>query len=254
MSAPDRPSSVITRLGPAGLLGIAWALMPVVGLAVLGWHLDTVTRLLTEQRPAGILIYVGAFALTAGLALMPTWAQSLLGGWAFGLIAGGAAAVSAIVLASWIGYEVARVASRDRVESVIRERPKWRAVRDELIGAGFLRTVGIVTVVRLPPNSPFALTNLVLAGGGVGRPAYVLGTLLGITPRTLLTVFMGSQVHQLTADTLSDKPWWVMVLSVVLALVAVAIIGTVAKRALSRLGEGAQGGAGNGQEGGAGTP
>src|SRR5437867_3931592 len=126
---------LVRRLGPAGLLGAAWVLLPILGLGVLAWNLGKVTNLLTGNRALGITAYIGAFAVCAGLGVLPTWAQSLIGGWAFGFASGGPAAVAAIVIASWIGFEVARGASSDRVEKVIAERPKWRAVRDALVCA-----------------------------------------------------------------------------------------------------------------------
>jgi uncharacterized membrane protein YdjX (TVP38/TMEM64 family) len=227
-------NQLVRRLGPAGALGIAWILLPIAGLALLGSNLGAVTRFLTADRAQGLAIYVAAFAALAGLGLMPTWAQSLIGGWAFGLTAGGPAALLAITIASWIGYEVARGASSDRVEKVIAERPTWRAVRDDLIGAGFLRSLGMVTLVRLPPNSPFAITNLVLASAGVRRGVYLLGTVLGITPRTILTVFLGSQIHDLTAESLKT-PKWVVMLSIGLTVAVIVVIGAVAKRAVERV-------------------
>jgi uncharacterized membrane protein YdjX (TVP38/TMEM64 family) len=236
---PDSSSAAtretLRRLGPAGIVALAWGLLPLAGLAVLGWNLQRVTAFLTEDRPRGLAVFIAGFAVCAGLGLLPTWAQSLIGGWAFGFKAGGPAVLAAIILASWIGFEVARGASRDRVERVIEERPKWRAVRDSLVGTGFWRTAAIVALVRLPPNSPFAVTNLVLASAGVPRAAYLLGTAAGIAPRTLVTVFIGSTIRVLTAQTLSQTPRWIVVMSVVLTLVAVAVIGSIGKRAVDRV-------------------
>lgn len=228
-------ADLVRRLGPAGIIAVAWSLLPLAGIAVLGWKLRAVTTFLTADRGRGLAVFIAGFAVFAGLGLLPTWAQSLIGGWAFGFRVGGPAVVAAIIAASWIGYEVARGASADRVERVIQERPTWRAVRDALVGAGFWRAVLIVTLIRLPPNSPFAITNLVLASAGTRRPAYLLGTALGITPRTLVTVFIGSTFHQMTAAELrAGPPRWVLISSVVLAVVAIAVIGSISKKAVER--------------------
>jgi uncharacterized membrane protein YdjX (TVP38/TMEM64 family) len=235
----ENPVDAVTlarRLGPAGVVAVLWSVLPLAGVGVLGWKIGAVTAFLTADRARGLAVYIAGFAVLAGLGLLPTWAQSLIGGWAFGFAVGGPAVVVAILAASWIGYEVARGASADRVEKVIREHATWAAVRDALVRAGFARAVLIVTLVRLPPNSPFAITNLVLASAGVPRSVYLLGTAIGITPRTLLTVFIGSTIGEMTREALSaGPPRWVIAASIVLALAAVAVIGSIARRAVERV-------------------
>src|SRR5262249_53032885 len=92
-------------------------------------------------------------------------------------------------------------------------------------------------------NSPFAVTNLVLASAGVRRGAYLLGTVLGITPRTMLTVFLGSQIHDLTVESLKT-PKWVVMLSIGLTVAVIVVIGAVAKRAVERVARRAAGSGG----------
>ena len=55
-----------------------------------------------------------------------------------------------------LGYQVARRVSKDRVEELIEGNPKARAIRDALRRRGPWRTLLVVTLLRLPPNSPFA--------------------------------------------------------------------------------------------------
>jgi MFS family permease len=63
----------------------------------------------------------------------------------------------------------------------------------------------IVTLVRLPPNSPFAITNLVLASAGVPRPVYLLGTAIMVVwgVPLFLTVNTGSAVAIVIAFVIS---------------------------------------------------
>lgn len=236
-SALSRAVALFKRLGPAGLLGIAWlAMPPLAGFALL-WKIETVSEWLKSHGSLGLAIYIAAFMSLAGLGMLPTYAQAIAGGWCFGLALGVPAALAGFGGASVIGYIIARTVSRHRVEDVIESNPKSRAVRDALIGQGFLKTLGIVTLLRLPPNSPFALTNLVMASAGVRLAPYVLGTLIGMAPRTALAVYIGSGVQVLTADTLNvaKPPKMVVIGGIILTLIVVLIIGHIANKAVARV-------------------
>ncbi len=228
--------NLVQRLGPASAVALFFAVMPLIGIGVLAVNIKPVAAFLQEDWWRGLAVYCGAFAVLSGLALAPTWPQSLVGGWAFGVAWGAPAAVAAIVTGSVIGTEVARLSSGHRVEKVIEEHAKWRAVRDALVGGSFFKTLGIVTLIRLPPNSPFAITNLVLGATEVPRLANFLGTLIGIAPRTACTVYIGTTLHELTGESLrAGPPKWFFIAGLVLALVVVGVIGAMAKRAVDRM-------------------
>lgn len=225
--------SLFKRSGAAGPLAIVAATMPAVGGFLLLGSLNYVGPWLRSYEVQGLFLYAFAFAVLAGLALLPTYAQAVLGGWAFGFAAGFPAALAGFFGGSLIGYGVARGATGDRVERIINEHPRWRAVREALVGSGFWKTLAIVTLVRLPPNSPFALTNLVMAAAKVPRTPYLLGTLIGMAPRTGVAVYIASQVQSLT-DAAQERPRWLIVAGIVLTLVVIAVIGHISKRALDR--------------------
>jgi uncharacterized membrane protein YdjX (TVP38/TMEM64 family) len=110
-----------------------------------------------------------------------------------------------------------------------------------LIGSGFWRTLLIITLIRVPPSSPFALTNLVLGVTRVNRAAYVLGTALGVAPRTAALVFLAVGVQQLSSRG-PDEPYWLWVVGIVLTVVVLLVIGAIANRAVARVtGPGADG-------------
>jgi uncharacterized membrane protein YdjX (TVP38/TMEM64 family) len=237
-----RTVSLFKRLGPAGLLGIAWVAMPPLAGFALLWKIETVSQWLKSHDAIGVVIYIAAFMVLAGLGMLPTYAQAILGGWCFGFALGLPAALAGFGGASVIGYIIARTVSRHRVEDVIESNAKSRAVRDALIGRGFLKTFGIVTLLRLPPNSPFALTNLVMASAGVRIAPYVLGTMVGMAPRTALAVYLGSGVQVLTADTvnIAKPPKMVVIGGMILTLIVVLVIGHIANKAVSRVTAGAR--------------
>jgi uncharacterized membrane protein YdjX (TVP38/TMEM64 family) len=209
---------------------------PLAGIALL-WKVNTVSEWLQSHGALGLAVYVAAFIVLAGLGMLPTYAQAILGGWCFKFALGLPAALAGFVGASLLGYCVARTVSRHRVEDMIEANIKARAVRDALIGHGFLKTLGIVILLRLPPNSPFALTNLVMASAGVKIAPFALGTLIGMAPRTALAVYMGSGIQELTSDAFRPgrAPREVIIGGIIVTLIAVAVIGHIANRALARV-------------------
>lgn len=229
----------MARLGAAGPLAIAAALFPVIGSLVLFANAGAVSEFVKAQGTPGWFLFVAGFAILSGLTLLPTYAQSGLAGYIFGLAMGAPAAVLGCVLGSLIGYVIARAASGERVVAVIDSNPKWRAVRDSLIGEhhSALRTLGMVSLLRLPPNSPFAMTNLVLAALKVRLPIYTLGTFLGITPRTVIAAWIGAGIKEFSKDTWTSAiPKWVFYGGIALGVLIVLVIGQIATKAVERIG------------------
>lgn len=233
------------RLGPTGPLAVVALVMPPLGGFLILGTLNIVGPWLMDLGLLGLAIYIVGFAVFAGLALLPTYSQALLGGWAFGLWGGIPAALCGFFGGALIGYLIASKASGTRVTEIINEKPKWAAVRDALIGQrvhlsgdgrgpGFWKVFGIVTLVRVPPNSPFALTNLVMASVGVPRLAYLLGTLVGMAPRTIAAVYIASEAETMWTGEV-DRPWWLFAAGLVGTFAVLGVIGYIANKALARV-------------------
>ncbi len=240
MANPNEKRSVWQRLGPAGILGILWATLPALCGFYLLAQLGPVSEYLRSHGTTGVLLYVFAFIVSAGLGLLPTYAQAVLGGWVFGFELGLPAALAGFTGAAIVGYCVARFVSRDRVAKVIAEHPKSAAISEALIGHGFARTLGIVALLRLPPNSPFALTNLAMAGSGVAPTPYALGTLIGMTPRTAVAVFFAAAAASSGAKDIQSfvrdgLGLGVFIGGIVVMCIVLAIIGSIANRAIERV-------------------
>lgn len=234
---------VVRKLGPASWLALAALVAPPLGgFLVLGF-IDSIAQWLESHGAMGPWIYAAAFAVTAGLALLPTYSQSILGGWAFGLATGYPAALGGFVGGAAIGYAIARPVASARVETLIEEHPKWVAVRNALLGGGFWKTLGIVTLLRLPPNSPFAATNLVLASVRVPWLTYLIATAVGMTPRTAAAVWLGQKLHgdfSSMKEALDEgQPLWLkigaIVVTIVVVIVVLGVMGHIANKALKRV-------------------
>ncbi len=228
-SAPP-PPSWWRQLGPAGPLAVvAVALPPAGGFLLLG-TMKSVGPWLASHQSLGVALYVVGFALCAGLALLPTYAQAVLGGFAFGVTLGLPAALAGFVGAAVIGFALARRLTGERVLATVKEHPKLSLLRSALLGRGWWKTLWVVTLIRLPPNSPFALTNVALASLRVPCSAYVLGTLIGMTPRTAVAVYLGSGLAELSFENLASGVWFYIGIAV--TVLVVLVLGTMAQRAL----------------------
>lgn len=224
--------TVLRRLGPAGPLAVIAATLPAIGGFLLLGLLNVVGPWLKGHDLLGVVFYVAGFATLAGFALLPTYAQCILAGWAFGFGVGFPAALAGALGGALIGYAVARRATGERVVRLIAEQPKWQAVYVALLGSGFWRSLLLVTLVRLPPNSPFAMTNLVLAAVRTHPLVYCVATVLGLAPRAGAAVFLGAGLHELTFQDTDQK--WMWIAGIVITLVVVIIIGHLAKQALTK--------------------
>lgn len=221
------------RLGPAGVLAAIAATFPALGGFILLYFIDDVGQWLKLHYLVGPVAYVFGFILLAGFALLPTYAQSIVGGWSFGMALGFPLALMGFTGASLISYTIARRASGDRVLALIDEHAKWRAVYCGLVRGGFWRTLGIVTLVRLPPNSPFALTNLVMASTRVPIVPFILGTVFGMAPRTGLVVFLAAGLKSLKDEPNEGK--WMFVCGLLITIGVVALLCYLGRRALNSM-------------------
>lgn len=232
---------IVRGLGPASVLAVIASVLPAVGGIVLLLNIGSIGLWLQGQEALGVVVYVVAFMVLSGLALLPTYAQAILGGWAFGMAVGLPAALLGFFGGSLIGYAVASRFASKRAMVVLDEHPRWMAVRDALVGDGngtsFWRTLGIVTLVRLPPNSPFALTNLLMASVRVPRLAFALGTLIGMAPRTAVVLFMATLIEgEISRDAMrAARPWWFVPMAVGLMFVMLMVIMWIAKGAMARV-------------------
>lgn len=226
--------AIMGRLGPAAVLGVLWALVPAVSgiLLVVKFRAPVADWLQGQEQMVGLAIYVGLFALTAGLGLLPTVVQALIGGYAFGLAYGSPAAIAGFTLASLIGFAVAKVVAKDRVEDEIERHVKAKAVRDALVASSTARTLGLVTLIRLPPNSPFALTNLVLTSVQTKLWIYALGTMVGMAPRTVIAVWLGSQISDWDS---MQKPGWLLYGGIASMVVVLMVLGHLGNKAIEKV-------------------
>ena len=221
------------ELGPVGSLAtLAVAVPPISGVLLLG-TLNQVGPWLREQQEVGLALYLVAFTLLGGLALLPTYAQSVLGGWAFGFWAGLPIVLAGFVGAALVGYLVSSRVAGHRVEQLVSGHARWRVVHEALLKGRFWKTTFVATLLRLPPNAPFAATNVTMAALGVPVVPYAIGTVVGLAPRVGAVVYAAAGLAVL--DLRNREQVWSFAVSLGITLAVVAILSVMAALALRRL-------------------
>lgn len=231
--------AMLKRLGPAAILGVAWSTLPSFAGVLLVLNMEPLRLALvgdgssTLHLATGMSIYLAGFVILAGFGCLPTVSQALLAGYAFGVPMGTLLALLGFGGASLVGYEVVSKIARSRVEQELVSKPKTKMLRDALLQASTGRALLIVTLVRISPSSPFALTNLLFASLGVRRGVFFFGTLMGMFPRTLAAVMIGQSFTGWNGGI--DKPRWLIVAGIVAIIVLLIVISKVSASVLLRM-------------------
>lgn len=137
------------------------------------------------------------FALFTGSALLPTYALSFASGVFFGPVWGSLVAMFGVTFGALVGYGWGILLARKRVMRVVEANPRVKLIRSAIVDRSLKDETIAVTLIRIPPNSPFALTNLIMSSLHVRFVPYFVGTLVGIAPRTLIAVFLGVGIGEI---------------------------------------------------------
>ena len=163
--------------------------------------------------------------LTMGFALTPTTFVALVSGYFLGL-----AAIPAVVLgytiASLIGFLLTRAIDQGQLmRSIYHWLGDAKAQRLRQLLAGIAdHQFGIIVMARLSPILPFALMNVVLPVAGVRlRPFVVAGT-LGMLPRTLFFIWLGSEA-QVLRTLVEEGGDGVLPRVLLVGLLAISLVG-----------------------------
>ena len=221
------------HLGVTGVIAIIAAVLPMLGGFVLLGVLVKYGSWMRDHSANLAIPFVFAAALACGLAILPTYAVSITGGFVFGSAVGIPTTMVAYTIGATIGFLLCRLADHGAAIAMVDRKPEWAAARKALVGGSFWKTTFVVILLRLSPSSPFAVTNLVMCAGGVPLRAFIVGTFLGILPRTAFVVYIGSRMPKLSFDL--NEGMWITLVGIALMGVALAVLTWMGKRTLAGL-------------------
>ncbi|MBN1205852.1 MAG: TVP38/TMEM64 family protein [Myxococcaceae bacterium] len=222
------------KLQRAGLwlVGIAAGVAAVILLPVNEWLLALIERI-RGMGLAGAAVFVIAY-VAATVLVLPGSILTLGAGFAYGPVYGTLLVMLSSNLGAMAAFLLGRTVLRERVARRIAGDARFSAV-DAAVGAQGFR---VVLLLRLSPLFPFNLLNYALGLTRVRLRDYVLASVPGMFPGTLLYVYLGSlvtSVTQLTSGQRPDSGPWGRVLfwGGLVATVAVTVLITrIARRAL----------------------
>lgn len=233
------PAGRDKRLLFSTILGVLWTIFPGIAGTYILVDLERIAGILQKDPDFGFWGYVAVFALSAGLGILPTYSQAFLGGWVFGFTHGVMGALMGFIGGAAIGYLVSRAVSGASLERWVARHPRAHVIRCALIGGSTAKTFGIISLIRLPPNSPFALTNFALATMGAPFLLTLAATAVGMLPRTAIACYLAAAGASTGASNLrqlvEEQGLPVVLGGVAATIVVVVIIGQVAKRALDKM-------------------
>jgi uncharacterized membrane protein YdjX (TVP38/TMEM64 family) len=226
------------NMGFAGWLGLATMIIPPIGIGLLIRYTERVQPWIEGLGATGPVVVALLMMLIAGFALAPTQVSSVvvgvLFGASFGLVVASAVAIAGSVGAALVAYGWTWLLAEKKVMNEVEAHPKARIIHRALVGQSFGKQFGLITLLRIPPNLPFATSSFVMASLRVNVIAYALGTLIGMTPRLIVSVWIGSTLGSIGEAKSNPLKFWFLAVSLVFAIVIVLILGRWAKSALAK--------------------
>jgi uncharacterized membrane protein YdjX (TVP38/TMEM64 family) len=153
----------------------------------------------TEHRVQAMLAYIGIYITAVTLSIPGAVFLTILGGFLFGWLVGGAAAV----VAASIGAIGIFLIARTSIGDALLQRAGERIQR---LAEGFRQDAfAYLLFVRIVPLVPFWVTNLAAAFFGVGLRTFALGTMIGLIPATFAFAVAGSGLDGLIEAQLETR-------------------------------------------------
>ena len=176
-----------------------------------------------REQPGAHLFFVAAFALGIALCL-PSNVGSWIAGAMFGVWTGAATALIGGLLATVVGYGLARSIARRPIQRLFGEHRLLRALkkRDDIITLFQLRVI---------PVAPFAVLTYVAGIAGASLRKLLLATAIGGVPACLAHAFVGTQLMQgLTAASGDSKRALLLAAGVTIAMLLISIVVGLVRR------------------------
>ncbi len=192
--APD-PSALPHRTGRRLLVAGAFVVALVVASRVLRLQ-DHLLGLVSWIRGAGrlgIAVFVVAYVL-ATVGFFPGSILTLGAGFAYGVGAGTAIVWIAANLGATLAFMLGRTLARNWVAMRVAANPRFAAIDRAVARDGWK----IVLLTRLSPVFPFNLLNYAFGLTQVSLRDYVLGSVVGMIPGTVMYVYLGSLITNLS--------------------------------------------------------
>jgi uncharacterized membrane protein YdjX (TVP38/TMEM64 family) len=219
--------------GKLGGIALVTTFLPIVGSTLLLTVVYQVSPWLQDNKEIGVVLFVTVMTILSGVALLATNILGIVSGFAFNFQIGIVAQLLGIIGASTVMFLLAKRYASKHFLSTIDEKPKLKAIHNALLNESVFKTLLIITLIRLSPAMPFAVSNFIMSASGISFRTFILGTILGMTPRASALVFVGSSLSELNFSEPQES--WMLIVGIASTVLAVVVVGVVSKRALNNL-------------------
>ncbi len=194
---PSATASGASQRGTGRKLVTVAAIAAAVALTLKLIHVqDYLLDLVSWIRGAGwpgIMVFIAAYILATVL-FLPGAILTLGAGFAYGVGLGTAVVWIAANIGAALAFQLGRTLARRWIAARVAHYPRFAAVDRAVGGNGFK----IVLLTRLSPVFPFNLLNYAFGLTTVSSRDYVLGSLIGMLPGTVMYVYLGSLITSLS--------------------------------------------------------
>ncbi len=200
---------------------VSLAFLPLIGSSLVTYAvIENQAFIETFGWAEWLLLYVLA-AFTMAYALTPTTFVALVSGYLLGWVALPFLCISYLA-AAWIGYQTVTRIDNGKLLDFLSQRKGVQAFVQKLQQG----SLGVIVLSRLSPVLPFAVMNAVFSLVKIPVRPFLWGSFGGMLPRTVLSVWVGTQAQQLQAllkNPNENLSWRVGLIT--LTLVSVAGLG-----------------------------
>ena len=171
----------------------------VIGAALVAWFLylqDSLPAFMEWVRDQGMLgaLVVGLGYVVATVLMIPGSLTTLMIGAIYGPWIGTAVVSPASVIGATFAFMLGRSVFRSSIEQKMGDNPKFSALTTAVEKEG----LKVITLVRLSPIFPFSIVNYAFGLTRAKLSHYVLGSFVGMLPGTLMYVYLGAAVGDIT--------------------------------------------------------
>jgi len=191
--------------------------------------LQRISQLGAWAPVAFVLLYIVATVL-----FIPGFLLTLGAGVLFGVVRGAIIVLTGATLGACCAFLIARYFARERLTQRFSQDHRFRALDKAIADEGWK----VVGLLRLSPVVPFNLLNYALGLTRVSLRDYFLASLIGMAPGTLIYVYAGALLGDLTklsSDHHVKTPaeWSLYAVGLVATAIATLYLTRTARRALA---------------------
>jgi len=195
---------------------------------------DELIAWLQSMGSLGPAMFAGVFIL-ATLLLFPASPLAMLAGYLYGPLIGSVATSFAGLMSAVLAFLISRYLAGERMTAWSLNYPRAQAINTAVSDDGFR----VVFLLRLASILPFIPLSYLLGMSRISIRQYVLATWTGLLPGTVLYVFIGSLVSEVSqlserGETVSHITGALAITGGIVVIMTLTMIARSARRILNQ--------------------